>query len=95
MGRTAQQVVRAACLALGAALLGCQASGGNPTPMVLTQTPPTVQAAFNDHYAGTVIQNITRTTQAGQDLYTVQYAAPDGGKHDVVYNGAGDEVDKH
>jgi hypothetical protein len=78
---------------LAALAAGCQGSGG--TPLILSQTPPTVQAAYTADHSGTTIQSITRQTTGGQDLYTFKYLAADGSKHDLVYNGAGNEIDKH
>ena len=74
---------------------GCQSAGDAGTPLVFTQTPPPVQAAYTEQYHGTVIKTITRQSRGGQDYYTVKYAAADGADHDVVFNGAGDEIDKH
>jgi hypothetical protein len=91
-GRRFGQVPRVAVLAVAA---GCRAAGGEQTPVVFAQTPPTIQAAYNDDHRGAVIHGITRTTRGGEDYYTVQYSAVDGSKHDVVYNEAGDEIDKH
>ncbi len=83
-----------AAVALGVGAAGCQA---NPPgqPLVLSQTPPTVRAAYADTYRGTVIQSITRVSRGGQDYYTFRYRAADGGEHDVEYNGAGNEIDRH
>jgi len=94
MGRTGRWFERAACLAPLAVAAGCQA-GGEQTPVDFSRTPPTVQVAYNEDHGGTSIQDVTRTTRGGEDYYTVRYSAADGSKHDVVYNEAGDEIDRH
>ena len=94
MGRGTTSRAAGAALALWAAAVGCQSTPAGE-PMILTQTPPTVQAAFEQDYAGSVIQTITRASRGGQDYYTFQYTAADGAKHDVVFNGAGNVIDKH
>ena len=87
---------RTAAAWLGAAVVaGCQSSGGDGTPLLLTQTPPTVQAAFDQYHDGSTIRQINRKRRGGEDYYTVDYTSPDGSKHDVVYNGAGNEIDRH
>ena len=73
---------------------GCQTTPAGQ-PLVLAQTPPTVQAAFQEDYRDAVIRTITRQSRGGQDYYTFQYQSADGGTHDVEFNGAGNEIDKH
>ena len=90
MGRVNVWVAAAA-----AAVVGCRSAGREPTPLVFTQVPPTVQAAYTAHYRAYPIRDVTRQTRNGEDFYTIRYADADGAKHDVVYNGGGDEIDKH
>ena len=94
MGR-GTRIISYAVLAMGAAVGGCKSDGSEATGLLLSQTPPTVQAAYTDDYRGTVIRTISRQTRGGQDYYTVKYRAADGSDHDVVFNGAGNEIDKH
>ena len=94
MGLTTRWIGRAV-VACGFTALGCQSAGTRPTPLAFDQTPPTVQAAFADHYAHCPVRDVTRESRGGADYYTVRYATADGSGHDVVYNGAGDEIDRH
>ncbi len=80
---------------LTAAAVGCQATATDAVAVSLTQTPPTVQAAYNEDHPGTVIRSVTQDTRGGQHYYTVKFQDADGSRHDVVYNGAGDQIDKH
>ena len=95
MGRTGRWITRSTSVAAWAVVAGCQAGGGQPVPLVFSQTPPTVQAAYSQDHRDGVIQAIGRTSRDGDDYYTIAYTLPDGSKHDVVYNGAGNEIDKH
>lgn len=76
-------------------LAGCQGAATDRVAVSLTQTPPTVQAAFYEDHPGTVIRSVARETRGGERFYVVDYQDDDGAKHGVVYNGAGNEIDKH
>jgi hypothetical protein len=85
----------AVALVLAGTAVGCQPAPTEQVQMSLTQTPPTVQAAFNEYHPGAVIRSVTRDTRGDEHYYTVDYDGPDGSNHDVVYNGGGNEIDKH
>ncbi len=76
-------------------LVGCQSGNANETDLILTQTPPGVQAAFMDQHRGATIKQITRTTQANQDYYTFKFTGTDGNDRAVKMNEAGDVIENH
>jgi hypothetical protein len=77
------------------AVAGCQTAGSSDTDLTLTQTPPPVQAAFLQHYSGSVIQQVTRSTRGNQDYYNFKITGKDGKDHTVQLNEAGDEIENH
>ncbi len=85
---------RAAALAAALAFAGCQPRPSDRTSLALAQTPPTVRAAYEQYYAGTPVRSITRESRGGQSYYTFQYGGGDGAGHEVVFNEAGNEIQK-
>ena len=83
---------RAAGLVLLAGVGGCQATNG--VRIAMAQTPPTVRAASEEDHPGAAVRAVTRETRGGQNYYTVGYRLADGSEYEVVYNGAGNEIDK-
>ena len=85
----------AAAAALWIALaVGCQPRAGSRGSLAMAQTPPTVRAAYEQYYAGVPVRSVTRESRGGQAYYTVDYGAADGPDHSVVFNEAGNEIDK-
>ena len=85
-GRTGRLTIGLVGLALAG---GCRTG----TPVTVAQLPPTVRAAYDQTYGHAAVRTVVRDRRDGQDFYTVGYRSADGSDHDVVYNGAGDQVD--